>query len=127
MNDNFANEKSADILKSYERVIKSLGEKARYMSKESLVDIAFKSKAPRFYVSYEYARRIIWEKLNGIESARRKLIKEMHDELFRRYKDLNKIQGSYLILNDIIRSEAPSFYLKKGHFRNIIYKQLKSK
>lgn len=94
-----------------------------------LFDIARKMEAPRFYVTFDNARRIISMLDRGLELP---LIfeskKRMYQELYNRLKKKrgNKKQ-CYQLLEEIINSPAPEFYMDTETFKQIFYKTIRSK
>ena len=80
--------------------------------------------APRFYVSYENARRYVSKidrgKPLGLKNKNTIL---MYEELYRRYKEYKEKTGfvGYQILAKILQEKAPSYYIGLKTFREIIY------
>ena len=52
-------QKRNDVYNAYKESIAKFGDSARFVSKSTLFDEAMRMKAPRFYVTYERAARII--------------------------------------------------------------------
>ena len=94
-----------------------------------LFDIARKKEAPRFYVSFDNARRFVSMLDRGLELP---IVNEnkraMYKELYCRLK---KVRGDkercYGLLTDIINSPAPEFYMDYETFKNTFYRAVKSK
>ena len=90
-------------------------------------------KAPRFFVSFENARRFV---SLLVRKKRLPLVNknkiELYKELFKRYKKLreedfkNKVIN-YTVLESIIEEPAPSFYLDTETFRCLLYKALRER
>lgn len=98
---------------------------AGYGNKE-IARIVSISPAPRFYISYEEARRFVSMMERGKPiPLKNKLRLEQIKELHRRWK----LTGStrYVPLVGIIDSPAPSFYLSHHHILSIIYKKIAKK
>lgn len=98
---------------------------AGYGNKE-IARIVSMSPAPRFYISYEEARRFVSRMERGKPiPLKNKLRLEQIKELHRRWK----LTGStrYVPLVGIIDSPAPSFYLSHHHILSIIYKKIAKK
>lgn len=98
---------------------------AGYGNKE-IARIVSISPAPRFYISYEEARRYVSRMERGKPiPLKNKLRFEQIKELHRRWK----LTGStrYVPLVGIIDSPAPSFYLSHHHILSIIYKKIAKK
>ena len=120
-----------DVIKSFYESYKKLKKSKPFTTQNEVIEYAVKSEAPRFYVTFENARRFI-----SLLSRKKKLPivnenkLEMYKEIYRRYtkqaKDCNK-RYKYLILEKIIEEPAPSFYLEEETFRGIIYKTLRSR
>ena len=87
-------------------------------------------KAPRFYVTFENARRFISilsrkKKLPLINPNKVAMYKEIYHRYIKRVKDSSK-RYKYIILEQIIEEPAPSFYLDEETFRGIVYKTLRA-
>jgi hypothetical protein len=94
-----------------------------------LFDIARKFPAPCFYVTFDTARRFVSMLDRGLElPIVNENKKAMYKELHRR---LNKARGDkekcYQLLDDIINSPAPEFYMDVETFKQIFYKTIRSK
>lgn len=120
-----------DVIDSFFDSLKELRQTKPFATQNEVIEHAVKKGAPRFYVTFENARRFISllarkKKLPLIN--RNKL--EMYKEIYRRYmqqvKDCSK-RYKYLILERIIEEPAPSFYLDEETFRGIIYKTLRDR
>ena len=94
-----------------------------------LFDIARKMEAPRFYISFHEARRFVSMLDRGLElpiinENKRAMYKELHCRL-------EKARGGkarrYQLLEDIINSPAPEFYMDSYTFGNTFYRTIKSK
>ncbi len=90
---------------------------------------AVKSTAPRFYISYENARRFISllmrkKRLPIANSNKISMYKEIYERYRKRIKD---VCDNYTILGSIIEEPAPSFYIDEGTFRGLIYKSIKER
>ena len=120
-----------DVVNSFYESYKKLKKSKPLARLNEVIEYAVKSEAPRFYVTFENARRFI-----SLLSRKKKLPivnenkLEMYKEIYRRYikqvKDSNK-RYKYLILEKIIEEPAPSFYLEEETFRGIIYKTLRNR
>lgn len=89
-------------------------------------------KAPRFYVSYDTARRHLSNLKKGTPIwEKNKNKKLLYAELYKRWKATNGgndyEKNSYVCLHDIINSQAPCFYINSETARDIIYKYLRRK
>ena len=120
-----------DVVNSFYNSCKELRKSKPYATQNEMMEYAAKSKAPRFYVTFENARRFI-----SMLSRKKELpiINEnkvaMYNEIYKRYvqqvKDCNK-RYKYLILEKIIEEPAPSFYVDEETFKSIIYKALRNR
>lgn len=119
-------QKRKDIFKAYERALKEFGGNARFMAKNAIIEKAMSYMAPQFYVTYDLARRVISQMRRGKDPGiNNPLKKRMYDEIFKRFQAQAHDSSSYLVLEDIINSEAPSFYIDKPHFIRIVTTVLK--
>lgn len=90
---------------------------------------AVKSSAPRFYISFENARRFISllaRKKRLPISNSNKL--SMYKEIYARY--LKKIKddcSGYTILESILEEPAPSFYIDEGTFKGLLYRSIRER
>lgn len=94
-----------------------------------LLDIARKMEAPRFYVTFDNARRFVSMLDRGLElPLKNENKKRMYEELHRR---LRKKRGDkkkcYQLLEEIITSPAPEFYMDAETFRQVFYKTIRNK
>ena len=104
-----------------------------FASLEKIIEKAASTKAPRFFVSFENARRFV---SMLVRKKRLPLVNknkvEMYKELFRRYKkqrqeDFTSRVINYTLLEKIIEEPAPSFYLDTETFRCLLYKALRER
>ena len=87
--------------------------------------VAAKEPAPRFYTTFEIARRNV----SLIERGRplppvRLHVRMMYKELHKRWR---KEGGGYDTLKDIIMEPAPRFYIGPEAFRNAVYRTLRER
>lgn len=114
------------VVKTFFDTVKKLKEKNKKVTQQEIFDNACNSTAPRFFVTFEIARRLVSTMVN----KRRLPIKnknkiEMYKELYRRYmKRCKGKTGNYTVLESILEEPAPSFYLDAGSFRGIVYRTL---
>ena len=104
-----------------------------FASLEKIIEKAAATTAPRFFVSFENARRFV---SMLVRKKRLPLVNknkvEMYKELFRRYKkqrqeDFTSRVINYTLLEKIIEEPAPSFYLDTETFRCLLYKALRER
>lgn len=92
-----------------------------------IVNRIYESSAPRYYISFEEARRNVSRILRNkpIDRSNKYIIK-MYKDLAKRVKEYNTEHDRNIIdfecLFDILNEKANSFYLSKSTIRNIIYK-----
>lgn len=94
-----------------------------------LYEIARKMPAPMFYVSFHVARRFVSMLDRGLDLPMLNPNRiAMYKELHRRLKKArgNK-EKSYNLLEDIILSPAPEFYMDLETFRGAFYKAIKNR
>ena len=104
-----------------------------FASLEKIIEKAASTTAPRFFVSFENARRFV---SMLVRKKRLPLVNknkiEMYMELYKRYKRLRKEDANnpvihYTALEKIIEEPAPSFYLDVETFRCLLYKALRER
>lgn len=114
------------VVKTFFETVKKMRANGRKVTQEEIFLDASTCAAPRFFITFEIARRLI----SAMVNKRRLPIKnknkiEMYKELYRRYmKQCKGNTGNYSILESIIEEPAPSFYLDAGSFRGIVYRTL---
>ena len=94
-----------------------------------LFKIACKMPAPRFYVTFDQARRFVSLLDRELEfplknENKKRLYQELHRRLKRKRGDK---KGCYKLLEDIIASPAPEFYMDEETFKQVFYKTIRSK
>lgn len=114
------------------KTMKRLSKINPLVSQREIIEEAAKSSAPRFFTSYESARRLISlmarkKRLPIINKNRM----EMYKEIYRRFINMSKENmsryGRYRILDNIIDSPAPSFYMDSDTFQGILYRTLRER
>ena len=118
-----------DIIDSFFESMKELRKTSPFITQSEVIEHASRSSAPRFYVTFENARRFVSLLMRG---KRLPITNEnkvsMYKEIYRRYKARVKDANArykYLILESIIEEPAPSFYIDGDTFRGIIYRTLR--
>ena len=100
------------------------------LSIENIMIIAANSPAPRFYCTFENARRMVslLDRGKELPIENEKKI-QMYKELHRRFVEARNKTGvnSFSLLEDIINQPAPSFYLSLEAFRPLVYKAMNEK
>ena len=119
-----------DVIDCFFRTMKELRGNKPFVTQSEVIETAAKSSAPRFYVTFENARRFTSMLMRGKKLPIKNVNKvRMYMEIFRRYKAKVKNANArykYLILENIIEEPAPSFYLDEETFRGIIYSTLRN-
>lgn len=121
------------IIETFFETLKSYRKIDPFASLEKIIENAAKKNAPRFFVSFENARRFV---SMLVRNKRLPLVNknkiELYKELYRRYKKCRKENSEspvihYTILEKIIEEPAPSFYLDAETFRCLLYKALRER
>ena len=130
INDNVRNMRKQDVVNSFFESLKEVRKTRPFATQDEIIRHAANGNAPRFYVTFENARRFV------SLLARKKRLPlintnklAMYKEIYRRYRKRVKECGErykYIILDEIIREPAPSFYLDIETFRGIVYKTLRT-
>ena len=119
-----------DVVNSFFGSLKELRKTKPFVSQSEVIEHASRSSAPRFYVTFENARRFVSLLMRGKElPITNKNKVAMYKEIYRRYKARVKDANArykYLLLESIIEEPAPSFYIDEETFRGIIYRTLRS-
>lgn len=119
-------QKRKDVFEAFGKAIKDFGEAASYVSKTALIDKAMSYPAPRFYVTYEQARRVISLMHKGFNPRISNPLKlQMYKDIYAKFLVRNGERKGYQIIRSIIDNEAPSFYIEKLHFIRLIRESLK--
>ena len=130
MNDNVRNRRKQDVVNCFFESLKEVRKSKPYATQDEVIRHAVNSKAPRFYVTFENARRFISmlsrkKKLPLVNKNKVAMYKEIYHRYIKRVKDSSK-RYKYVILEQIIEEPAPSFYLDEETFRGIVYKTLRA-
>lgn len=130
MNNSVRELRKKDVINSFFGTLKELHNTRPHITQGEVIELASKKSAPRFYVTFENARRFVSLLVRGKElPITNKNKVEMYKEIYRRYREQVKNKNArykYLILEDIIEEPAPSFYLDEETFRGIIYSTLRN-
>ena len=128
--ENVRDIRKQDVLNSFFESLKEVRKNKPYATQDEVIKHAVKSKAPRFYVTFENARRFVSllsrkKKLPLMNSNKLAMYKEIYRRYAQRVKDCSK-RYKYVILEQIIEEPAPSFYLDEQTFRGIVYRTLRA-
>lgn len=128
-NDTVRETRKQDVVESFFESLKEVRKTKPYATQEEVIRHAVKKEAPRFYVTFENARRFVSllarnKKLPLINRNKLAMYKEIYKRYLQRVKDCSK-RYKYIILEQIIEEPAPSFYLDEETFRSIVYRALR--
>lgn len=130
-NGNIRELRKQDVVNSFFESVKELRKTRPYATQSEVIEHAANGKAPRFYVTFENARRFISllsrkKRLPIINPNKLAMYKEIYRRYTQRVKDCSK-RYRYLVLEQIIEEPAPSFYLDPETFRGIVYRSLRER
>ena len=121
------------IIDTFFETLKSCRKIDPFASLEKIIEKAASNAAPRFFVSFENARRFVsmLVRKKSLPLVNKNKV-ELYKELFRRYKkyrqeDFTNRVINYTLLEKIIEEPAPSFYIEEETFRGIIYRTLRNR
>lgn len=123
----FRDDFERDFVCAYEKVVKEQGRKALYMSPKELVGLTVNSPAPKFYITYEMARRNVSALLRGQPV-------DCHNELkMRMYADIARLTIDYqrrhkryaddfngALMAVLSEFSAPRFYISEKSAYNML-------
>lgn len=121
--------RNTDVINAFFDSLKSMRKQSPYVSQEQIIENTIRQGAPRFYTTYENARRFVslLDRGKNIPLVNSNKI-AMYHELFQRYREIKQQKPQligYTILEEIIEQPAPSFYIDIKTLRYIIYKSYK--
>lgn len=122
----FKSDRDRDFLAAYHKVLRDLGDKAPYVSREEIIERTIAGGAPKFYVTYELARRNICSILQGKPyPCNNSLKREMYQELTRRTLDCmerykNRKSFNEALMTVLSEHSAPRFYMTIKSARNLL-------
>lgn len=125
---NYKNSESriADVVNAYYNSMKIVLSRNPEARRDDILNETIKKTAPRFYITFENARRFVSMLNRGMEIPITNENKRMmYNEIYRRFKE--RKSDDYGILRDILDEPAPSFYLSYWEVSGIIYKYLRKK
>lgn len=120
-----------DVIESFFKSLKEVRKPRPFATQNEIIQHAMKGEAPRFYVTFENARRFVSmlmrkKKLPIINENKLAMYKEIYKRYIERVKDCSR-RYKYLILETIIEEPAPSFYLDHETFRDIVYRTIRKR
>ncbi|MBQ5750956.1 MAG: hypothetical protein IIV86_06485 [Bacteroidaceae bacterium] len=123
----FRNDFERDFLKAYEQVVKDCGREALYMSPLELVAKAVNSPAPKFYITYEMARRNVSALLRGLPTdCNNRLKMQMYADIARLTIDYQRRHKRYAddfngaLMAVLSEYPAPRFYISEKSAYNML-------
>lgn len=126
LNDSVRDLRKKAVVNAFFDTMKKLKQTRPFTTIEEIINYARNSEAPRFFVTFESARRFISMLMRGktIPIVNKNKL-NMYYEIHRRYLERREnCRSPYLVLESIIEEPAPSFYMDSETFRGIIYKTL---
>lgn len=124
----FKSERDRDFLKAYEDTLQSFGKKAPFISRAEIVRETLRREAPRFYITYEEARRNVRRLMSGrpLPRCQNPCKQEMYRDLtnlVRRYLE-HKPTASFndALFTILAEYKAPRFYLSEQSGMLLLYK-----
>lgn len=115
-----------DVVNAYYDSMKIVLSKNPEAKRDDILNETIRKSAPRFYITFENARRFVSMLNRGMDIPITNDNKRMmYYEIYRRFKE--KMSTDYGILRDILDEPAPSFYLSYWEVSGIVYKYLRKK
>ena len=130
-NKSVRNMRKKDVISAFFETMKEVRTSNPLATQNEIIETAVKRNAPRFYVTFENARRYISlmtrkKRLPLVNKNKMEMYKEIYNRYLKRIKETSS-HYRYVILEKIIEEPAPSFYLDEETFRGIIYKTLRER
>lgn len=121
--------RNADVINAFFDSVKSLRNSLHYIPQDKVIEHALNQGAPRFYTTFENARRFVSLLERGKELPLKNENKiSMYKEIYKLYKQAKESEGiekGYAVLERIIEMPASSFFIDIDTFRGILYKKHK--
>lgn len=116
-----------DLSACYHTILRTNRHNGIDMTRREICLLISCQPAPRFYVTLEYARRIINAEANGGSRTRATHTRRhaQHQEIYKRYKSLPPEEQNNTGLAKILNQPAPSFYFSAKQISNILYNSLR--
>lgn len=120
-----------DVVDCFYSSLKEVRNKNPFATLNEVIEHAINSQAPRFYVTFENARRFVSllmrkKRLPIINENKIAMYKEIYKRYSKAVKDSSK-RYKYVILEKIIEEPAPCFYIDPETFRGIVYRTMRQK
>lgn len=123
----FRNEFERDFMKAYEQVLRECGRQALLMTRRELVARAVHGGAPKFYITYEMARRNVSALLRGLPlDCHNKLKMQMYADIARFTIDYQRRHRRYAddfngaLMAVLSEYPAPRFYITEKSAYNML-------
>lgn len=123
----FRNDFERDFMRAYEQVQKDCGKEALFMSPRELVAKVVNSPAPKFYITYEMARRNVSALLRGLHTdCNNKLKMQMYADIARLTIDYQRRHKRYsddfngALMAVLSEYPAPRFYITEKSAYNMV-------
>lgn len=126
-------ERNSSLYKGYENKIKELGGTARLMSMRSVVNMVINSRAEKYYISLERAVEAVTLCEKGkIQNVANKNTQKMYLSIYEKYMEKRKDVDlkwcyKYQVVDIVINSPAPSYFMDIDNAMIVIYTILKNK
>ena len=126
-------ERNLSLYRGYESKIKELGSTARLMSMRSVINMVINSSAEKYYISLERAVEAVTICEKGkIHSVTNKNTRKMYQSIYEKYlekrKDVDlKWCYKYQVVDIVINSTAPSYFMDIENAMIVIYTALKNR
>ena len=119
-----------DFFDAYEKIKKEIGENAKYMTNKSLLEKAIHTKAKSFYITPESAiKKINYYIKNGDFGYKHKVYDDKMKKIMDLYYEIAKktrFSKRLDIMNEVVNSEAPDFYITICYAKTIYYEKINS-
>ncbi len=130
-NQSVRNMRKNDVIKTFFETMKEVRKSNPLATQNEVIEQAVKSEAPRFYVTFENARRYISlmarkKEVPIVNKNKKNMYQEIYSRYLKRMRE-TKEHCRFVILERILEEPAPSFYLDEETFRGIVYKTLRER
>ena len=122
--DRLKKERNEELIKAYERALKSQQEYVCQMPLNTFISKVVNSGAPRFFISEEQASKIINKMELGEKPKKMEEKIKLCEDLYAVYLELSKKMDGcfkYRIIEAAVHSPARSFYIKTQRALDIIW------
>ena len=126
-------ERNLSLYRGYENKIKELGSTARLMSMRSVINMVINSSAEKYYISLERAVEAVTLCEKGkIQNVAKKNTRKMYQSIYEKKKKKRKDVYfkwcyKYQVVDIVINSTAPSYFMDIENAMIVIYTALKNR